>query len=76
MANITLAIPEDLHIRMRQHTEIRWSELIRKTITERIDELEMLDKLCGKSRLTKKDAEMISKKIDSSVAKRLGLTSS
>ena len=73
MTNVTLAIPKDLHTKMKRHSEIRWSEVIRKTISEKIDELEMMDKLSGKSKLTKKDIEVLSRKIDSNVAHRLGL---
>lgn len=73
MTNVTLALPEDLHARMKQHTEIRWSEVIRKTISEKIDNLEMMEKLSTKSKLTKNDIESLSKKIDSNVARKLGL---
>ena len=73
MVNVTLAIPEDLHTRMKKHSEIRWSEVIRKTISEKVEELEMMNKLSGKSKLTKKDIEILSKKIDSNVAQKLGL---
>lgn len=73
MTNITLAIPEDLHTRMKKHSEIRWSEVIRKTISEKVEDLEMMDKLSGKSKLTKKDIEVFSQKIDSNVAHKLGL---
>jgi len=73
MTNVTLAIPEDLHKRMKRHSEIRWSEVIRKTISEKVDDLEMMDKLSGKSKLTKKDIGLLSQKIDSNVAHKLGL---
>ena len=73
MTNLTLAIPEELHARMKQHSEIRWSEVVRQTISEKIDKLEMMDKLSGKSKLTTKDIEGIAKTIDSGVAHRLGL---
>jgi len=73
MTNVTLAIPEDLHTRMKKHSEIRWSEVVRKSISEKIDDLEMMDKLSGRSKLTRKDVEEISVKIDSNVAKKLGL---
>jgi hypothetical protein len=73
MTNVTLAIPEDLHIRMKRHSEIRWSEVIRKTISEKVDDLELMDKLSGKSKLTKKDIEAFTHKIDSNVAHKLGL---
>jgi hypothetical protein len=73
MTNVTLAIPEDLHIRMKRHSEIRWSEVIRKTISEKVDDLELMDKLSGKSKLTKKDIKTFTHKIDSNVAHKLGL---
>ncbi|MFW5847265.1 MAG: hypothetical protein ACOCUU_03860 [Nanoarchaeota archaeon] len=58
---------------MRKHSEIRWSEVIRKTISEKIDTLDMMNKLTNKSKLTQKDVDEISKMIDGSVAKKLGL---
>ncbi len=73
MPNLTLAIPEDLHIKMKDHSEIRWSEVVRKSISEKIDTLEMMDRLTKKSKLTQKDVDQIADKIDSAVAKRLGL---
>ena len=73
MSNITLAIPEDLHTRMREHSEIRWSEVVRKSISQKIEDLDMMDKLTAKSRLTQKDVDSIASKIDGAVAKKLGL---
>jgi hypothetical protein len=67
MANITLAIPEKLHAKMKKHTEIRWSEVVRKSIAEKVEELELM------KNLTKKDINSLSKKINSGVAKKLGL---
>ena len=73
MSNITLAIPEDLHRRMREHSEIRWSEVVRKSISQKIEDLDMMDKLTAKSKLTQRDVESIASKIDGTVAKKLGL---
>ncbi|MBI2549119.1 hypothetical protein HYW21_07255 [Candidatus Woesearchaeota archaeon] len=73
MPNITLAIPEDLHTRMREHSEIRWSEVVRKTITQKIEDLDVMDKLTAKSKLTQKDVDEIANKVDSAVARKLGL---
>ena len=42
MPNVTLAIPEDLHNKMKNHSEIRWSEVVRKSISEKIEDLEDL----------------------------------
>lgn len=70
---MTLSIPEDLHNRMKNHSEIRWSEVVRKSITEKIENLEMIEKLTKKNKMTQKDIEKIAEKIDDSVAKKLGL---
>ena len=75
MGNITLALPNELQNKMKRHSEIRWSEVIRKAIQKKIDDLELLDKLTEKSKLTPKNVIDLSKKIDASVARRLGLSS-
>ena len=36
MTNMTLAVPEDLHEIMRKHNEIKWSEIARKGIIDKI----------------------------------------
>lgn len=71
MTNVTLSIPDDLHSRMKQHSDIRWSEVARKAIEQRVEDLELMDKLTAKSKLTQKDAEEIGEKIKESMAKRL-----
>lgn len=63
MTNITLAIEDNLHKRMKQHSEIRWSEVVRKLITQKVEMLEAMDKIAQKSKLTKKDVDEISRKI-------------
>ncbi len=75
MGNVTLMLPEELQEKMKQHSEIRWSEVIRKTIQKKIEDLELLDELTAKSKLTEKDVKEISKKIDASVARKLGFAS-
>jgi predicted CopG family antitoxin len=44
MTNITLSIDDEVYKRMKKHSEIKWSEFVRKIIKKRIEELEMLDK--------------------------------
>jgi predicted CopG family antitoxin len=44
MTNITLSIEEAVYKKMKQHSEIKWSEFVRKMIKKRIDELETLEK--------------------------------
>ena len=55
MVNITLSLPEVLHRSMKRHSDINWSEVARKAIEVRIRDLELLDKITAKSRLTTED---------------------
>ena len=43
MTNITLSIEESVYKKMRKHSEIKWSEYVRKSIKKRIDELERIE---------------------------------
>lgn len=72
MPNLTLVISEELKKKMGEHSEIRWSEIARKAISERINDLEFMEKIARKSRLTQKDADEISAKIDREISKKLG----
>ncbi len=40
MANMTMAIPDELHSKMRKHAEIRWAEVARQTFQEKVNILE------------------------------------
>jgi hypothetical protein len=73
MPNITLSIPEKLHEKMKKMSDIRWSEIARRAIEQRINDLETLDRLASKSKITQKDIEEISEKIKRGIAKRHGL---
>ena len=73
MANITLTIPNVLHEKIRNHSEIRWSEVIRQLLQKKIEQLELMNQIVNKSKLTQKDVDEISEKIDSKVAKRFYL---
>ena len=43
MTNITLSIEESVYSKMRKHSEIKWSEFVRKAIKKRISELESIE---------------------------------
>ena len=73
MTNLTLAVPPRLHEKMKEHSEIRWSEIVRMAIQKKIEDLELMDMLTNKSKLSAKDALKISEEIDEGVAKKLGL---
>ncbi len=69
MTNVTLAVPEELHGKMKEHSEIRWSEVIRRTISEKIADLEKVERIARKSKLTEADVEAIARKIKADMVK-------
>ncbi|MFH1649659.1 MAG: hypothetical protein ABIA93_03860 [Candidatus Woesearchaeota archaeon] len=73
MANMTLSIPEELHEIMRKHKEIHWGNVAREAMwnqAQKLKELEWMDKVLSKSKLTEKDAIEIGRKINAGIAKR------
>ena len=70
MANITLSVPDNIHKKMRHFSEVKWSEVARKAIIEKIEMLTLAEKLAQKSKLTEKDVKEFNKKIKSSANKR------
>jgi len=67
MPNLTLAIPEELHEKMKKHSEIRWSEVVRKTIASKVETLDAVEVIAKKSRLTRKDVDELAHKINKEV---------
>ena len=67
MPNITLSIPEELHRFVKQHNEIRWSEIARRAIMQEAGRIIEVEKIVKKSKLKESDVDeidhMIKKKI-------------
>lgn len=72
MVSVTLSVPEELKSEMDQHPEMNWSEIARQAIKEKITVLKRMDAILSSSKLTKKDALNLGKKINKAVAKRFG----
>lgn len=70
MVNMTLAVPEELHDIMKQHVEIKWSEIARRAMWEHARKLELMEKLVAKSKLTEQQAEEIGEKIKAGLHRR------
>ena len=70
MANMTLSIPDKVHSEMKQFSEIRWSEVARKAIIDKLTALQLAEKLANKSKLTEKDVKEFSAKLKSVANKR------
>lgn len=74
MANMTLAIPDELRAIMKEHADIRWSEVARKAIIDRLqmlEDLRKMDELTKNSKLTQKDVRELSAKINEGMTRRL-----
>ncbi len=71
MVNMTLSIPEDISKEMKAFSEIRWSQVARRAIIEKLEVLKKTEEIASKSQLTEKDALELSKLIKKSASKRL-----
>lgn len=71
MANVTLAVPEELKKKMDSFAEINWSEVARQAFSRKISDLELLNKFTEESTFTEKDAERLGRKVSEALAKRL-----
>lgn len=70
MTNMTLSLPEQVHKEMKHYSEVRWSEVARKAIIEKLETLHLADKLAQKSKLTEQDVAEFSKKLKAAATKR------
>jgi len=43
MGNITISIPQELCDKMKQHSEVKWSEVVRKALASYVERLETLE---------------------------------
>ena len=66
MANMTIAIPDELHARMKEMGEVRWSEVARTAFENKLRDYEIIDAFAKRSDFTQKDidefAELINKR--------------
>lgn len=67
---MTLALSDKLHSKMKQFSDIKWTEVARNAIEKKINDLETLERLVAKSKLSQRDVEKFSKKIKVSSVKK------
>lgn len=70
MPNITLSLPEDLHRRMKRHSEIRWSEVVRRILAEKIRDLELMEQMTSTSLLSDEDVDALDHLLKEAILKR------
>ncbi len=70
MSNITLSLPEKVRREMRRFSEVKWSEVARKAIINRLETLRLAETLAKTSKLTEEDVNQFSKKVKNLATKR------
>ena len=70
MSSLTLAIPNDLRVKMKQFPEINWSEVARQAIAEKMRTLEQMQQLLRHSRLTDSDVLALGRQVKRRVSQR------
>lgn len=43
MANMTISIPKELSEKMKRHSEVKWSEVVRKALSNYVERLEIVE---------------------------------
>ena len=71
MPTVTVNVDDELKAQMEAHSEINWSEVARNAFEEKVDDLEMMERLSSESELTEEDIDELAELIDSNVAERL-----
>ena len=70
MAIMSVSVPEDLKQRMSEMDEVNWSAVARKAFEQKVEQVEFLKQLAGKSKLTEKSSREISRKISENMTKK------
>ncbi len=70
MANITLSIPDNIYTEMQAFPELKWSEVARRAIIDKLEILKITNIIANKSKLTQKDVDEFSAKIKKEANKR------
>lgn len=67
---MTLSIPNVIYAKMRAFPELKWSEVARKAIIDKLAVLSLTEKIANKSKLTQKDVDEFDKMIKKVANKR------
>ncbi len=70
MGSVTLSMPTEVKHKMDRFSWINWSALARESFLKKIGELELLESITSKSKLSEKDAKKLADKINERVSER------
>jgi hypothetical protein len=43
MTNLTVSVPKELCEKMKRHSEVKWSEVVRKALSDYVDRMEIVE---------------------------------
>lgn len=72
-ARMTFSVPPHLKRRAQAHRDVNWSGVVAKALAEKLNAMELADRILRRSRLTEKDVDELSKLVDEAMAKRFGV---
>ena len=68
--NITLTVTADLHRKMRAHPEVKWSEVVRRVLAQRLRDLERMDAIARRSALAAGDVDELAHLVKEGLRRR------
>ena len=67
MPNMTLSLPDDVYKIVKNHKEVRWSEIARRAIEDYAKKIALLNTMTAQSDLTEEDIMKLDTKIKSGI---------
>ena len=67
MPNMTLSHPEDVYKIVKNHKEVRWSEIARRAIEDYAKKIALLNTMTAQSDLTEEDIMTLDTKVKSGI---------
>ena len=67
MPNMTLSLPEDVYKIVKNHKEVRWSEIARRAIEDYAKKIALLNTMTAQSDLTEEDIMTLDTKVKSGI---------
>ena len=71
MANLTIAISDELRKELSEFKVMNWSEVAREAFEKKIVQLRILESFSTDSELTQEDALRLGRKVNEALSKRL-----
>jgi len=74
MAVVTVSVSDELKKKMDSFEEMNWSAVARRAFEESVRDMEIIREFRKDSTITEEDAIALGRKVNASMAKRLGYT--